>query len=524
MGKFVKLHYNGARGWSASIKQVLDYYRITQEFSDWIKVTDPETGETNGQIIIQTYDDKTAHRLGYKTLQKGTDEETGLDYEYFEENKSKNQKGAELSGSEPMPFPIILFVESVNITRDILLDQSNLVRSSRVTEYDSDNKGRIFVSTSLDGFIRSENLFLINNPDEGHRNRFRGNQIGYNPQEYEYVVKEKPNLKVWLWSKSMNELKAFDKNSLIDITPFVTSVNTNTSQSGGSWSLNVIPIKGDILCDVGKPSSKWFINRNSYYVWEHNGEKNFVFKDEINRLNASKYEANLEHKTSGTRFQSSKLDGVSITDNFTTEDLWRGDDGINEWIRTKSFFTNIVSENDLIFISFEDNSKPSTYSDDFFLSVDEIQNKRWTMIGLVDNNSTSFNTEGTEISISITGRDLMKLLIEDGSFFFQKSYSNPDESETAFNNVKLPRQGDAANTSNKTVQNGDAERGINRLVFSGMIETLFNQSARNVGFLMNLLLSRLANIEICPSQVFESYGERKTKFQVEIFEEDKSVK
>ena len=53
---------------------------------------------------------------------------------------------------------------------------------------------------------------------------------------------------------------------------------------------------------------------------------------------------------------------------------------------------------------------------------------------------------------------------------------------------------------------------------TGLLETLYNQDSRNVGFIMNLLISQLANIEVCPSQIFDSYGDRRTKFQVEVKE------
>jgi hypothetical protein len=35
---------------------------------------------------------------------------------------------------------------------------------------------------------------------------------------------------------------------------------------------------------------------------------------------------------------------------------------------------------------------------------------------------------------------------------------------------------------------------------------------------MNLLVSRLSNIEICQSKVFDSYGDLRTKFLVEVEE------
>jgi hypothetical protein len=143
----------------------------------------------------------------------------------------------------------------------------------------------------------------------------------------------------------------------------------------------------------------------------------------------------------------------------------------------------MISENDVIFISFRDDKK-EVYEDDFFTSVDNIQNRYWDFIGLVDINSCSLTAESVDASISVSGRDLMKLLIEDGSFFFQKSYANPDSNASVFNNIDIPNSGDDVNALNRIVQEKQF-KSVNRLITTGLIETLFIPQARNVGFIIN---------------------------------------
>jgi hypothetical protein len=53
---------------------------------------------------------------------------------------------------------------------------------------------------------------------------------------------------------------------------------------------------------------------------------------------------------------------------------------------------------------------------------------------------------------------------------------------------------------------------------TGLIDILYNPEARNVHFVMNLLMSRLSNIEICHSQLFDYYGDNRTKFTIPTFE------
>lgn len=523
--KIIKLYYNGEVGWNKSIEEVWDFFQIQQPLEDWILAKDDE-GITNGNKIIQKYDVNTAVRLSYLI-----EDENGE----IESNDSKDKDGKDLVGTEPMPWPIQLHVAASLITRDLLLDQSNFVstgssasnfrprnrKKKGSTAFDADTDARIGLLNSSSAVFDTPITALYQKNTERPYD---------SAPEGEFASKERPLMTVWVWSKSFNEQrwsstgnkKPFNKNSLFNLTPFLQSLNTNVVKSGGSFSMTLAPVIGKINCGVDKQGNidaggTWYIDREHYMSWKENEVKNFLFKSPINH--PSNFEdSDFSEGSYNKGFQSTKFDNeIRTRDNFNPADI--AEKGEGDWLRSDFFFTNVLSENDVVFISLSQDIQPEEgYVDDFFLSVDNIKGKDWTMFGLIDSNSTSLNAEATDVSINIAGRDLMKLLIEDGSFFFQKSYANPDQKDTAFNNKDLPKQGDEVNSLNKVVDKENVS-GVNRLITTGMIETLFNQESRNVGFVMNLLISQLANIEICPSGVFEHYGDDRTKFQVEVLEQ-----
>lgn len=535
--KYIRLYYNGEVGWDASIERVTEHFKIKQDVQDWLATEEPNSRLTNAERIISAYDRKTLFRLGYLKKDEANPNELAPD-------ETRKQDGSELRGNEPMPWPIQLHVEASQITRDILLNQSNFVQPlSAAQNFDPG-------SSREDGFSFTGNLdnkiWSLLSSTYKFQNFETKETIGYSDHEGVHIenqgmrsttLKEKRNLRVWLWSKAFNELKlpdgsrkSFDKNSIMDITPFVMSASTNVVKTGGTFQLNLAPVMGDIACEIGedgkrKAAGRWFLPDESFEVWKDDNVRNFIFKPWINEKNKnSESDIRTSDRTNGQGFQSTEFDDrVNLSDEFGAQDVL-GDTVYRsmydtDYIRTSLFFTNVIAENDIIFIGFVDDGELSEekYHDTFFLSVDELVGQDWTMIGLVDSNSTSLSSESTDINVNITGRDCMKLLLEDGTFFFQKSYANPDQKDTAFNNKDLPKQGDDVNALNRVLSE-DSVSGVNRLITSGMIETLFNQEARNVGFVMNLLVSRLANIEICPSQIFEAYGDRRSKFQVEIEE------
>ena len=90
--------------------------------------------------------------------------------------------------------------------------------------------------------------------------------------------------------------------------------------------------------------------------------------------------------------------------------------------------------NDLVYISYFPLIQEETST-----VGDVIKGNRWACIGLVDSINKTYNSLSNDLSYSISGRDLVKLFIEDGSYYYPLAYaggarmnlSNQDRKEGA---------------------------------------------------------------------------------------------
>lgn len=81
----------------------------------------------------------------------------------------------------------------------------------------------------------------------------------------------------------------------------------------------------------------------------------------------------------------------------------------------KIFFEKVLNPQDLIFIKLEE---PFLSGEEEYINVDTVDN--YDMIGLVDKvlPMKNFDNEKISISVSIQGRDLIKIFVEDGTHYF----------------------------------------------------------------------------------------------------------
>ena len=101
----------------------------------------------------------------------------------------------------------------------------------------------------------------------------------------------------------------------------------------------------------------------------------------------------------------------------------------------RDWFSKFIQYNDAVFIRFE-KLKAEKYENQEEIKTDahivdsSKMNKKliWDMIGLVDSVLTNVDSNRTDYSINISGRDLSKLLVEDGSYFIPLKYvqGSPD--------------------------------------------------------------------------------------------------
>ena len=119
------------------------------------------------------------------------------------------------------------------------------------------------------------------------------------------------------------------------------------------------------------------------------------------------------------------------------------------------------------------------------------------------------DSAGSNGYVEVTGRDLMKLLIEDGSFFFNPSTTS-DPSNIFMNEQSYGKQGDIreADQINNTYNNP-----INRLRrVTGEIDIFANRINMDLSYILKGVISQLSNVEVVPEFVFDAWGEKRTTY------------
>jgi hypothetical protein len=127
--------------------------------------------------------------------------------------------------------------------------------------------------------------------------------------------------------------------------------------------------------------------------------------------------------------------------------------------------------------------------------------------------------------VEITGRDLMKLLIEDGSYFFNPSSSYSSESiyaneaEASVNGGVYRSRGDIADV---TDLGGDGRGLVKRLRnMSNEIDIFAYRPMREIVYILKGVVSQLSNIEVVPGEIFD-FWENRTVWKDITLEEEKS--
>ena len=144
------------------------------------------------------------------------------------------------------------------------------------------------------------------------------------------------------------------------------------------------------------------------------------------------------------------------------------------------------SVNDLFYISLRDFTLEAT-EDDVIDIAKTIQSNYWHLIGLTDNISIGLASEANTISYVVSGRDLAKLFLEDGSHYYPSAYSGG----SLFNSI-------------------DENRNLfKRNPLSGAFDTyLVFQIANSLSELFVFIIEALSSTGIIPDDVLSFYDER----------------
>lgn len=342
-------------------------------------------------------------------------------------------------------------------------------------------KDRAFTETALiDGYDQTEAISSIDNFLADNLKRLYSDPAYYPIDKVDLggvqgvLNTQYPNVSVWVWCRSLspedadaipiesrNSLAGSSESyaegrrklirhfgidgNLIDISPFIFNVQTSQDAGGGGFGFGLAPIEGERDRSVGwRPSEK---------TMQAISSKEFVAQTKMNKYNAD------------------------------TENIER----------SKFLFHKIIQPNDIVFIRFEtlegeDDRQDLGEEYDYLISKDKLAGRVYDMIGLVDQNSISTSASNqVDVSINIQGRDLMKLLQEDGAYFYPLAYTNYADSE--YGDQKL----------------------LKRLSITGKYPLFGEYAYRSIQYSIEFIINQVSNISICPGNLFTSYGDRVSK-------------
>ena len=400
----------------------------------------------------------------------------------FADNYKYDEKitsAEDIDVDSPIYSPIIFALPSQYASKFILTSESTLQ----------------IANDDYTAFLSAEIVKIINSPT----------------YKDEFVTRSNPRISVFVWSKALNGQTAFKENSIINITPFVQDLQINNAKNGGNFSISVMPVLATLSYDIdGKPVSWGFEDANLHtFVDKVSGETQMVSKVNINS------KAPLVAKT----FFSQSLG----EDKEPVEPDEDGEVVGEKIVRSQFLFTNILAENDVVFIKFEniDNNEPTGDLSDYYIPSSKLAGQNWDMIGLIDKNTTQMNGPSYDVNSQIGGRDLIKLLIEDGTYFYANHYSNPDNDDSIFKHKYVDARGDRSSAVNNSILPSEKMNRIMGYDAEPIINGIFSPSARTIEYVMNLLIRALSNVEICPTGLFSSI-EDKTVYQYEIENDDRS--
>lgn len=323
---------------------------------------------------------------------------------------------------------------------------------------------KAFIEQNVSRLINNESYQKLILNDEGFDST---NNIGNF-----YKISTKFN--VWIACRALG-WKVFN------VTPFVQNLVISSTETGGNFSVKLAPI----TC-VYDEEKGWIIDESLLDKFTFNGQKNFFFKDTL--LSKVKATHNNEFVFKRKNFLFSTV--LSANDLvFIQGERLKVEDDAQE-------ANDLLASPDFIFRTIIGNRRENSdlVSDSFYEKLMSLPMRLWDMIGLIDVPAQSYQAASSEVSIDVNGRDLMKLLIEDGTYFFPLDFAS---SKGGFVNYEKGQ------TAMKRLVNGELS------FFNAFVD-------RSIEYTVKFIFNQLSNIEICPDNIFKFWpeGSKSTRFEL----------
>lgn len=228
------------------------------------------------------------------------------------------------------------------------------------------------------------------------------------------------DITVYIWCRALTgPCDNSQSGTWFNVSNFISSLQTQVSENSGQFNFSIAPV----VCEWKDGATDGFsVNEGGYFT-----QSGWQLSSDTKGYDTGDIKDNILSQTSVLQYNP-KQDG--------------------EFYRNKFLFNTILQENDLVYIKFEKLSLESEEAINNFtvngrINPQSVTNQIWDMIGLID--GVSSNTTANSVNINVYGRDCMKLLIEDGSYFFpeqiaQQIFTNEDSILTKRNLIEFEAQ------------------------------------------------------------------------------------
>lgn len=233
------------------------------------------------------------------------------------------------------------------------------------------------------------------------------------------------NIKVWIYCKAINKV--------VDVSQFVNTCSTDKGFKNGAFSINITPFKDANMSNV--------YGAGYYDIFPVVTPKGYDYK---------------------------------------------------------SYLEKVVQINDIVFIRFErlrlEGSSDSENANDLFVPLNKLANNGtnynvWDMIGFVDSVMETYSSEDNSKSTVISGRDIAKMFVEDGSYFIPLENVND-----TIQNWLLRKTGGVWNGRN---------------VFGGEYQFVWNLGYKTINECIWFIINIMSSIGVCSDEVFSSWGDKR---------------
>lgn len=367
---------------------------------------------------------------------------------YTKLQQSKIKSSGDITESSPININTKIYIPQENLVRDLLYTQTENVLPTKYYCFIADKLKSLM---ALPGYQKSYTL-------NGTSNRLRVQDV---------------NFQVFLWSRNYDNIvkstvtdgtkeDSILKGQWLNITPYVSSISTTVTETGGNFDIKLAPI----ICEKKADNSGFQFSEGT--MEEHHGK--FVSLSPI-------------------------------------QSIQKG-----ELVRNQIYFHNLISENDLIFIKYEaldfelgdrkqisekgieiPNSDLATrYENSTMTGNKEMitQERIYDMMGMVDSIPLNSSFSGNDITVSVKGRDFVKTIIDDGSFFFPMEFAGG----------MFLTAGQADKKNSKL---------YNRNLFDGKVQSLNIYFEKTIQQVVQFITTQLSNTGYVPTETFAGWGNKR---------------